>query len=81
MVDARKEANFTTPVSAIYGPKTLIINEYAGSGGDLLPWLFRENKVGTMVGKRTWGGLVGIYNYPTLIDGGTVTAPRVAFRN
>ena len=77
----REGTNFTTPVSAIYGPKTLIINEYAGSGGDLLPWLFRENKVGAMVGKRTWGGLVGIYNYPTLIDGGAVTAPRVAFRN
>ena len=77
----REGNNFTTPVGAIYGPKTLIINEYAGSGGDLLPWLFRENKVGTLVGKRTWGGLVGIYGYPNLIDGGQVTAPRVAFRN
>ena len=77
----REGNNFTTPVSAIYGPKTLIINEYAGSGGDLFPWLFRENKVGPLVGRRTWGGLVGIYNYPTLIDGGQVTAPRVAFRN
>jgi tricorn protease len=77
----REGENFTTPVSAIYGPKTMIINEYAGSGGDLLPWLFRENKLGTLVGKRTWGGLVGIYNYPQLIDGGNVTAPRVAFRN
>lgn len=77
----REGEDFTTPVGAIYGPKTMIINEYAGSGGDLLPWLFRENKVGTLVGKRTWGGLVGIYGYPTLIDGGQVTAPRVAFRN
>ena len=77
----REGDDFTTPVGAIYGPKAMIINEYAGSGGDLLPWLFRENKVGTLVGKRTWGGLVGIYGYPTLIDGGQVTAPRVAFRN
>ncbi len=77
----REGENFTTPVGSIYGPKTMIINEYAGSGGDLLPWLFRESKIGTLVGKRTWGGLVGIYSYPTLIDGGTVTAPRVAFRN
>jgi tricorn protease len=46
-----------------------------------LPFLFRQNKLGALVGKRTWGGLVGIYNYPTLIDGGQVTAPRVAFRN
>ena len=77
----REGEDFTTPVSAIYGPKTMIINEYAGSGGDLLPWLFRQNKLGALVGKRTWGGLVGIYTYPVLIDGGSVTAPRVAFRN
>ncbi|MEO8647581.1 MAG: PDZ domain-containing protein [Acidobacteriota bacterium] len=77
----REGEDFTTPVSAIYGPKSMIINEYSSSGGDLLPWLFRENKVGTLVGRRTWGGLVGIYSYPTLIDGGQVTAPRVAFRN
>jgi tricorn protease len=77
----REGDNFTTPVGSIYGPKTMIINEYAGSGGDLLPWLFREAKIGPLVGTRTWGGLVGIYAYPTLIDGGSVTAPRVAFRN
>jgi len=77
----REGENFTTPVGSIYGPKTMIINEYAGSGGDLLPWLFRKAKIGSLVGKRTWGGLVGIYSYPTLIDGGSVTAPRVAFRN
>jgi len=77
----REGEDFTTPVGAIYGPKAMIINEYSSSGGDLLPWLFRENKVGTLVGKRTWGGLVGIYGYPMLVDGGQVTAPRVAFRN
>ena len=77
----REGNDFTTPVSSIYGPKTMIINEYAGSGGDLMPWLFRASKVGTLVGRKTWGGLVGIYSYPTLIDGGAVTAPRVAFRN
>jgi tricorn protease len=77
----REGEDFTTPVGSIYGPKTMIINEYAGSGGDLLPWLFRKAKIGQLVGKRTWGGLVGIYTYPQLIDGGSVTAPRVAFRN
>jgi tricorn protease len=77
----REGEDFTTPVSAIYGPKTMIINEYSSSGGDLLPFLFRQNKLGTLVGKRTWGGLVGVYNYPVLIDGGQVSAPRVAFRN
>ncbi len=76
----REGEDFTTPVGSIYGPKTMIVNEYAGSGGDLLPWLFREAKVGQLVGKTTWGGLVGIYTYPTLIDGGSVTAPRVAFQ-
>lgn len=77
----REGEDFTTPATAIFGPKTMLINEYSSSGGDLLPWLFRENKVGTLVGMRTWGGLVGIYSYPVLIDGGTVSAPRVAFRN
>ncbi len=77
----REGDDFTTPVHSIFGPKTMIINEYAGSGGDLMPWLFRKAKIGPLVGRKTWGGLVGIYTYPTFIDGGSVTAPRVAFRN
>jgi tricorn protease len=75
----REGSDFTTPTGAIYGPKAMLIDEYAGSGGDALPWYFRREKIGPLVGKRTWGGLVGIYDYPTLIDGGQVTAPRVAF--
>jgi tricorn protease len=70
---------FTGPVSGIFGPKAMITNEMAGSGGDLLPWMFRRAKLGPLVGTRTWGGLVGIYDYPVLLDGGTVTAPRLAF--
>lgn len=77
----REGEDFVTPIHAILGPKTMIINEYSSSGGDMLPWMFRKAKIGSLVGRRTWGGLVGIYNYPTLIDGGGVTAPRVAFRN
>jgi len=77
----REGHDFTTPEGAIFGPKTMIINEYAGSGGDALPWYFRDAKLGPLVGKRTWGGLVGIYDYPQLMDGGSVTAPRVAFYN
>jgi tricorn protease len=50
----------------------------SGSGGDALPWMFKQDKVGPLVGTRTWGGLVGIYGYPPLLDGGFVTAPRVA---
>jgi tricorn protease len=56
----------------------MIINQSAGSGGDAMPWYFRKANLGTLVGVRTWGGLVGISGYPTLIDGGTVTAPRYA---
>jgi tricorn protease len=67
-----------SPPEAIYGPKVMVINQYAGSGGDALPWLFKMDHVGTLVGERTWGGLVGIYGYPSLMDGGSITAPRIA---
>jgi tricorn protease len=77
----REGEDFSTPSASIYGPKAMIINEYAGSGGDLMPWLFRKSGIGPLVGKRTWGGLVGIYDFPPLIDGGYVSAPRVAFYN
>jgi tricorn protease len=66
------------PVGAIFGPKAMIINQSAGSGGDAMPWYFHKAGLGTLVGVRTWGGLVGIGGYPTLIDGGSVTAPRYA---
>jgi tricorn protease len=57
----------------------MLIDETAGSGGDYLPYLFRQAKLGTIVGKTTWGGLVGVLGYPELIDGGVVTAPNLAF--
>ncbi len=66
------------PASAIFGPRVMIINQNSGSGGDALPWLFRKESVGQLVGTRTWGGLVGIGGYPDLIDGGSITAPRWA---
>jgi tricorn protease len=74
---SREGEAFCSPLAQIYGPKTMIINEMSGSGGDALPWMFKQDKVGPLVGTRTWGGLVGIYNYPPLMDGGFVTAPRV----
>ena len=77
----RQGAPWPEPAGAIFGPKVMIINAFAGSGGDAMPWMFREAKVGTLVGTRTWGGLVGIGGYPVLMDGGTVTAPREAFYN
>jgi len=74
----REGAINDSPGAAIFGPKAMLINEFAGSGGDALPWYFRKANTGTLVGTRTWGGLVGIGGYPVLIDGGTVTAPRMA---
>ena len=68
-----------SPSASIQGPKVMIADETAGSGGDYLPWMFRKFKMGTIVGKRTWGGLVGVLGYPEFIDGGVVTAPNVAF--
>ena len=75
---SREGEKFCSPLSQIYGPKTMVINEMSGSGGDALPWMFKQEKIGPLVGTRTWGGLVGIYNYPRLMDGGGVTSPRVA---
>jgi len=70
----------TTPVSLIQGPKAMIVNEYAGSGGDAMPWHFRQAKIGVLVGKRTWGGLVGFFGpSESLMDGGVVTAPSRGF--
>ncbi len=77
-VVSREGENYCSPLAQIYGPKTMIINEMAGSGGDALPWMFRQDKLGPLVGVRTWGGLVGIGGYPSLLDGGGVTAPRAA---
>jgi tricorn protease len=60
----------------IFGPKVMLINQYAGSGGDALPWMFKELGIGPLIGTRTWGGLIGIGGYPSLMDGGAITAPR-----
>ncbi|HXW57207.1 MAG TPA: PDZ domain-containing protein [Candidatus Cybelea sp.] len=78
----REGRDITTPIEAIFGPKVMIINEMAGSGGDAMPWMFRRAKIGTLVGKRTWGGLVGHYTNPAdLLDGGFTGTPDLAFYN
>ena len=61
--------------AGILGPKVLLINELSGSGGDFFPWVFRQQKIGPLVGTRTWGGLVKSSVHYALVDGGTVTAP------
>src|SRR5256714_11808641 len=67
---------FTSPAAGIWGPKVMIINEMAGSGGDLMPYMFKFRKIGTLVGKRTWGGLVHTADTPLFVDGGSMIAPR-----
>jgi len=67
-----------TPAGGIYGPKVMLINEFAGSGGDMFPWLFRQAKLGPIIGKRTWGGLVAVQPF-LLADGGVYMAPDGAF--
>jgi tricorn protease len=77
MANASREGeDVVEPAMGIYGPKVMIANQMSGSGGDALPWLFKKAKLGPLVGVRTWGGLVGIGGYPSLLDGGGVTAPR-----
>jgi tricorn protease len=70
---------FDTPGSAIYGPKAMLIDQDAGSGGDFLPYAFKRLGLGPLIGKRTWGGLIGISANPPLIDGGFVTVPFFRF--
>ena len=61
--------------AGILGPKVLLVNELAGSGGDFFPWVFRQQKAGKLIGMRTWGGLVKSSTHYALIDGGSLTAP------
>ena len=70
-----------SPGAGIYGPKVMLINESAGSGGDALPFYFKQRQIGPLVGTRTWGGLVGTTGTPPTIDGGGITAPSLAFYN
>jgi len=70
---------FETPGGAIYGPKAMLIDQDAGSGGDFMPYAFKRVGLGPLIGKRTWGGLIGISTNPPLIDGGFLTVPYFRF--
>lgn len=72
----RDGKSFTTPGNGIFGPKAMLINENAGSGGDMMPYMFRHKGLGKLVGRTTMGILVGISGYPSLIDGGRITSPN-----
>ena len=67
------------PPDSHTGPKAMLINGHAGSGGDMFPWLFKHNNLGPVIGTRTWGGLVGISGNPGLIDGGYTAVPTFGF--
>ncbi len=67
------------PPDAHQGPKCMLINGAAGSGGDLFPYYFRKRGVGPLIGMRTWGGIVGLTGNPAFIDGGSITIPTRAF--
>lgn len=68
-----------TPAYAHVGPKAMLINGYSASGGDALPYYFRKRGLGTIIGTRTWGGLIGISGNPNLMDGGSISAPQFRF--
>ncbi len=75
----RAGQTYAMPMVGINGPKVMVINESAGSGGDAMPYFFKKAGVGPLVGTRTWGGLVGTIGVPATIDGGGMTAPDLAF--
>lgn len=70
---------YTSPANGIWGPKVMIINEMAGSGGDLMPYMFKRRGIGPLIGMRTWGGLVATTDTPAFVDGGSMIAPRFGF--
>jgi len=67
------------PPDSHQGPKAMLINGSAGSGGDMFPWLFRHNGLGKLIGQRTWGGLVGITGMPPFVDGTSTSVPNFGF--
>ena len=65
----------TVPEGTHTGPKVLLINKYSASDGDLFPWSFKANNLGTVIGTRTWGGIVGISGPLPYMDGTDVRVP------
>jgi len=77
---ARRDAGDQVwPPDSHQGPKAMLINGLAGSGGDMFPWLFHQSNLGPIIGTRTWGGLVGISGNPAFVDGGTISVPTFGF--
>jgi tricorn protease len=73
---SRNSVPRTDPAAMIYGPMTCLLNEFSASDGDLFPYRFREHKLGKLIGKRSWGGVVGIRGTLPLLDGGYLNRPE-----
>ncbi|HYA48828.1 MAG TPA: S41 family peptidase, partial [Burkholderiales bacterium] len=76
---APRDGKDFTPQAAYFGPKIMLVNERAGSGGDLFPYYFKKERIGPLVGTRTWGGVIGMGGLPPMMDGSAVTAPGWAW--
>ncbi len=75
----RDGIDWVWPTDSHQGPQCMLTNGMAGSGGDMFPALFKQKKLGPVIGMRTWGGLVGISGNPSMIDGSSVTSPTFAY--
>ncbi|MDX2110760.1 MAG: S41 family peptidase [Verrucomicrobiota bacterium] len=75
-VGRNRGAVATDPNSMINGPMVCLINEFSASDGDIFPYRFRHHKLGKLIGKRTWGGIVGIRNTLPFVDGGALFKPE-----
>ncbi|MCE9596186.1 MAG: PDZ domain-containing protein [Planctomycetes bacterium] len=79
---ARNNENVETYPQVVFnGPMVCLLNENSASDGDIFPWMFREAKLGPLVGKRSWGGVTGISDHGPLIDGGSVSVPEFGHAN
>ncbi len=75
---ARNTSVSTNPSQMHYGPKVTLMDEFSASDGDLFPYRFRKHNIGPLIGKRTWGGVVGIRSSLPLLDGGYLYKPEFA---
>jgi len=71
----------TYPDGVFLGPMAAILDERSSSDGDIFPYMFREAGLGPLIGRRSWGGVVGISNTGQLIDGGTIFVPLSGLAN
>ena len=66
----------SVPDKMIVGPKVMLVNKYSASDGDLFPWAFKHHDIGTVIGERTWGGVIGIRSSLHFVDGTQLRKPE-----